>query len=72
MSPDAIIALAQGSLGAIATLAFFIVMFIRGFIIPKPQYDDLIKDRDYWRSVADRALTTAERLAPTVEATRRL
>jgi hypothetical protein len=71
MDPDAIVAIAQGGAGAIATLAFFVAMFIRGYIVPRPFYDDLMADRDYWRSVADRALTAGERLAPSIDAVKR-
>ena len=66
MQPDALIALVQGGSGALVMAAFFIVAFIRGWIVPGLLYDDLRLERDYWRSVADRALTVAEKVAPTV------
>ena len=53
---------AKGTLGVVTTLAFVILAFLRGWIVPGIQYEDLKIDRDYWRSVADRALTAVERV----------
>ena len=61
IGPEIIIDLAKGTAGGILVLSFFILAFIRGWVIPGIVYEDLKHDRNYWRSVADRALTAAER-----------
>lgn len=66
MQPADLVNLVSGGVGAITVLAFVVMAFIRGTIVPKPQYDDLARDRDYWRSIADRALTAAEKFAPPI------
>lgn len=71
MDPDAIVAIASGGGGAITVLSFFIVMFIRGWIHADPAYQDLKEDRNYWRSVADRALTANEKFATPVDVLRK-
>lgn len=72
MQPDALIGLAQGgAAGTIGVLAFFLVLFIRGNIHADTAYRDLMKDRDYWRSIADRALTVNEKFATPVDPVKR-
>ena len=56
--------LVQGGAGALAALAFIVVALIRGWLVPGMIYQDLKQERDYWRSVADRALTAAEKVVP--------
>lgn len=64
MDPGVLITLINGGAGALVTLAFVIVGFINGWIVPGPVYRDLKQDRDSWRSIADRALTATEKVVP--------
>ncbi len=55
--------IAQG--GAVALLALVVLMVLRGYLVPRKTYDDLLKERDTWReahtvSEAARALERAQ------------
>lgn len=48
--------------GAPAILSIFFIMFMRGDIMPRRAYKDLMQDRDYWRqahSTSEEARQTA-------------
>lgn len=66
MGPDDIGNLISGTVGAIGVFAFFSGLMIKGYLIPKTQYDDMKEDRNYWRSVADRVLTATEKVVPPI------
>ncbi len=52
MQPGDLNNLISGGAGAIAVLAFFVGLFIRGDIVARIHYDDLIRERDAWRGAA--------------------
>lgn len=62
MDADALVTLVSGTAGALTTLVFFVVAFIKGWIVPGFIYLEMKLDRDYWRSLADRIVTTTEHL----------
>jgi peptidoglycan/LPS O-acetylase OafA/YrhL len=68
MNPGDIEKLLSGTVGAVGVLTFFVLAFMRGYIVPGKIYDDLARDRDYWRSLADRTANTARRLVPPADA----
>jgi F0F1-type ATP synthase membrane subunit b/b' len=71
MSPDTIITLAQGTAGGLVVMAFFITMFIMGYVVARPFYDDLKNDNAYLRAALDRSLETGERLAQSMDEIKR-
>jgi hypothetical protein len=66
MDPASLDKLLSGTVGAVSVLSFIVVAFMRGYIVPRVFYDKLAEERDYWRSVADRALTAVEKVVPPV------
>ena len=43
-----------------ATLAWAVVAFLRGWVVPSSVHEALLKDRDDWRNRADRLANIAE------------
>lgn len=68
MNPADLEKLLSGTVGAVGVLTFVVLAFVRGYIVPRPFYDEIVRDRDFWRSVADRTLTAVEKVVPPVGA----
>lgn len=58
--------------GAVGLLAMVALMIYRGYLVPRRTYDDLVRDRDYWRQVALQAMGHTEALMPAAEITTRV
>jgi hypothetical protein len=71
MAPDAIVALAQGTAGGIAVMAFFLYLFIVGWIVPKPTHEYTKEQVEYWKATTKQLLSVIERFAPTEKSERR-
>ena len=58
--------------GAVGLLAIVALMVFRGLLVPRRTYDDLLRDRDYWRQVALQAMGHTEALMPAAEIATRM
>ena len=58
--------------GAVGLLAMVALMIYRGYLVPRRTYDDLVRDRDYWRQAALQAMGHTEALMPAAEITTRV
>lgn len=47
--------------GTVAALGFFVMAFLRGWIVPSAQYADMKRDRDDWKRIALTGTDAAEK-----------
>lgn len=53
--------------GAVAMLGWVALMVFRGGLVPRRTYEELERDRDYWRAVALKAMGQNEALLPAAQ-----
>lgn len=57
--------------GAVGMLGMVALMVYRGLLVPRRHFDDVVRDRDYWREVALKAMGHADALMPAARITSR-
>ena len=60
---DVTLSEAVGQLPVAGLLVLFVIGQLRGWWVIGPRFTEMKKDRDYWRSIALRALGVAEKAA---------